>query len=187
MFDIASNNILDWGRLGIFIDEANLYHSQKTLGWKIGYKELKKYLSVGNIVHLRIYMATVEHGMAQQKLLNKLRELDFTIISKNLKRINSARQDFILKGNLDVELALDAHVLKDTFDTFVLFSGDSDFAYLVELLKQVQKRIVVISTGGHVSWELISKSDMYVDLKKIRENIEYIKSANPTDINPQGF
>ncbi len=176
MFNKDEINSNKTGRLGIFIDEANLYYSQKTLGWKIGYEELKNYLSVGTASQLRIYIATVKNGLSQTNLLNKLKNLDFTIISKNLKLIKALNRDLISKGNLDIELALDAYILKDSFDTFVLFSGDSDFAYLVDLLKKEGKKIITFSTKEHISRELITRSDLYVDLRKLRSELEYLTS-----------
>ncbi len=65
MIHSIRNDMLSWGRLGIFIDEANLYHSQKTLGWKIGYKELKNYFAISTASQLRIYIATVKNGLSQ--------------------------------------------------------------------------------------------------------------------------
>jgi len=68
------------------------------------------------------------------------------------------------KANFDVEISVDAVNELKNFDTFVLFSGDSDFAYLLKFLKQNKKQTVVISERGHVSKELIDEADSYFDL-----------------------
>ena len=60
----------------------------------------------------------------------------------------------------------------DSFDTLVLFSGDSDFDYLLKNIQGKGKNTLVISTSHHVSRELIERSHKYVDLKKIKELIE---------------
>jgi uncharacterized LabA/DUF88 family protein len=88
-----------------------------------------------------------------------------------LKFIKNKNGPFLKKGNLDIELALDAYRKKDEYETFVLFSGDSDFEYLLRLLKESEKRIIVISTRKHVSKELLLRADYYLDLKKLTGEI----------------
>ena len=61
------------------------------------------------------------------------------------------------------------------FDTAVLLSGDSDFAPIVKRLKEHNKKIIVMSTKGHISRELIQLSDKYINLKKLRDRIELAK------------
>ena len=62
--------------------------------------------------------------------------------------------------------------MQHKFDTLVLFSGDSDFDYLLKKLKVKGKTLVVISTKYHISKELIESSDKYIDLKKLKELIK---------------
>jgi len=85
--------------------------------------------------------------------------------------IRVGKDKFVPKGNLDIELALDAYRLSDTYDCLLLFSGDSDFAYLIDLLKEKEKRVIVFSTRGHISRELLERAK-YIDLRKLRKFIE---------------
>ena len=75
------------------------------------------------------------------------------------------------KGNIDVDLTIDAVHLRDDYDTFVLLSGDSDFGSLIKYLKAFKKRCIVMSTKGHVSIDLIRQAK-FIDFKKIRTEIE---------------
>jgi uncharacterized LabA/DUF88 family protein len=75
------------------------------------------------------------------------------------------------KGNIDVDLTIDAVHFRDDYDTFVLLSGDSDFESLIKYLKAFKKRCIVMSTKGHVSIELL-KQAKFIDFKKIRKEIE---------------
>lgn len=75
------------------------------------------------------------------------------------------------KGNIDVDLTIDAVHFRDEYDSFVLLSGDSDFESLIKYLKAFGKRCVVMSTKGHVSIELIRQAK-FLDFKKIRAEIE---------------
>lgn len=54
----------------------------------------------------------------------------------------------------------------------MLFSGDSDFDYLLKELKKEGKRVIVVSMKYHVSRELIKRADVYIDLRKIKKLIE---------------
>lgn len=158
------------GRLGIFIDESNVYHSQKTLGWKVDYLKLKNYFnSLGDVCSLYFYTSYLNKNFLQNKRLEKLEKSGFKVVKKQLKFIKNKDGSYLKKGNLDIELAIDAFRFRNEYKTLILFSGDSDFEYLLKLLKKDQKKIVVVSTGGHVSRELIRISDIYLDFKKIKK------------------
>ena len=76
------------------------------------------------------------------------------------------------KANFDVEITLDILKMIEKFDTLVLFSGDSDFDYLIRRLRAKEKKVVVISTKYHISKELIKNSNKYIDIKQMRPLIE---------------
>lgn len=75
------------------------------------------------------------------------------------------------KGNLDIELALDAYINKDQYDIFVLFSGDSDFMYLMNLLKICNKRIIVFSTRKQIAREVL-KNFEFINMSNLRKYLE---------------
>jgi uncharacterized LabA/DUF88 family protein len=126
-------------KIAIFIDEANAYHSQKNLGWQIDYLKLKQYfLKLGEISVLNFYTSFQKENEKQTDFLTKIKEYGYNVFSKKLKIIRNNNL-FIKKGNLDIELALDAYRLKEKYEQFVLFSGDSNFEYLLKLLKKENK------------------------------------------------
>ena len=94
------------------------------------------------------------------------------VAGKAVKFIKISADKKIPKGNLDVELALDAFRLADNYQTLILCSGDSDFAYLIDLLKAKGKRVIVVSTRGHVARELLERAK-YFDLRKLKNYIEF--------------
>lgn len=53
------------------------------------------------------------------------------------------------------------------FDIAVLFSGDSDFEYLVKLLHKQGKKLYVYSSKKTLSWELKLSADKYFLLENI--------------------
>lgn len=161
------------GKTSVFIDAANILYSQKTLGWRIDYQKLKNYLMrESEVVTLNYYTGKVGSLDKQLKFIQKLQSIGYKVISKELKLIKLSDNKFLQKGNLDIELALDAFRIKDEYDTLLLFSGDSDFSYLLDLLKLEGKRVIVFSTRKHISIDLLKRAK-YVDLKKIRKEIEY--------------
>ncbi len=103
-----------------------------------------------------------------------LKNNGFTLITKPLKVIKTeeVEEANVRKADFDVEIAVDTMKMIDDFDTLVLFSGDSDFDYLLKNIQRKGKNTLVISTSHHVSRELIERSHKYIDLKKLRELIE---------------
>jgi uncharacterized LabA/DUF88 family protein len=80
-----------------------------------------------------------------------------------------------IKGNMDIELAVDAMRLADNLDHVVLFSGDGDFRSLVEALQQKGRRVSVVSTlvsrPPMVADELRRQADQFIDLSELRAEV----------------
>jgi len=161
------------GRILVAIDAANLESSVRDLGWWIDYIKLRNLFNGNKLIQIRNYC--VHHGTDNQNnFFTFLKKNGFVLITKPLKIIKQRdmKKDDLRKANFDVEIAVDVMEMADRFDTLVLFSGDSDFDYLIKILKGKSKRIVVISTKYHISKELIESGSKYIDLKKLREEIK---------------
>ena len=160
----------------VFIDAANIIYSQKTLGWKVDYEKLIKYFkdncNLGKIIY---YTAYDPDNQKQKRFLDKLEIIGIKVRKKPLKLISetNADEEYIKKGNLDVELTIDVIEDKDKYNTIILMSGDSDFAELIKHLRKYNKESIVISAKGHISIELIQKSRKYINLGKLRNKLEY--------------
>jgi len=168
-------SLFDWKNLRrvlVCIDAANLENSVKDLGWWVDYRRLwtvfKRNTRLVEIRHYCVRFGNKRHD----SFLTFLKKVGIKLITKPLKII---KEEDILKGdirkaNFDVEIATDALELADSYDTLILFSGDSDFEYLLKFLKSKKGRsVVVVSTKHHVSRELISSCDFYLDLKKLKK------------------
>ena len=152
----------------VFIDAANVIYSLKDLGWKIDYKKVQKFFRTKtNLVDIYFYIAYFDEDVGKKSLLEMLSRKGFKIRSKEVKEIKTA-DGIIHKGNCDVELTMDAMSLVRSFDTTIMMSGDSDFAPLIIFLKSQGKKVITVSTRGHISKELIEVSDsfLYFDLFK---------------------
>jgi len=161
------------GKILVIIDAANLESSVKSLKWWIDYTKLRNLFNDSRLVEIRNYC--VHHGTDNQNnFFTFLKQNGFTLITKPLKII---KQEDILRGdirkaNFDVEIAIDVIEMISLFDTLILFSGDSDFDYLIKKLRTKNKRIIVISAKYHISKELILSSSKYIDLKKLKTLIK---------------
>jgi len=159
------------GRIFVFIDAANVLYSQKTLGWKIDYQKLKQYLlQEGDLRGLYFYTGKMSDYDKQVKFLKKMKQYGYDVKAKDVKFIKVEENIYERKGNLDVELVIDVLKNIDNFDTCILMSGDSDFAPLVDEIKMKGKLVVVLSTKGHISKELIERAK-YINLKKLKQQI----------------
>ena len=81
----------------------------------------------------------------------------------------------IPKSNFDVEISVDAIRLLDRYDTFCLFSGDSDFAKLAQFLKRKGKKIIIFASG-QIFHTLKETADLYINAQQIKINIADIKN-----------
>jgi len=140
----SSNN-----KLALFIDGANLYATAKTLGFDIDYKRLlREFQSRGNLVRAFYYTAIIEDQeySSIRPLIDWLDYNGYTVVTKATKEFIDASGRRKVKGNMDIELAVDAMELAGHVDQIVLFSGDGDFRSLVEAVQRRGVRVTVIST-----------------------------------------
>jgi len=160
------------GKVYVFIDAENVFYAQRTLGWKISYEKLMEYFKkeCGNDVKCFVYSGKDEHNTRQLKFLDMLDINGYIVRTKVVKKIKNHEGGYKWKNNLDIELAFEMVDTKDKYDTAILVSGDSDFATPIDRIKQAGKRIIVMSTRGHIARELLERAK-FLDLRKIKEEI----------------
>jgi uncharacterized LabA/DUF88 family protein len=161
-------------RIALFIDGANLYATTKTLGFDIDYKRLlKEYQGRGNLVRAFYYTALVEDQeySSIRPLIDWLDYNGYRVVTKPTKEFVDSTGRRKVKGNMDIELAIDALELAPYIDEMVLFSGDGDFRSLVEALQRRGVRVSVVSTISTqppmVADELRRQADEFVDLSTL--------------------
>lgn len=161
-------------RAVVFIDGANVFYTQKHLGWSVDWKKVKGLLAENyELTEIRYYTGIKNHDEKMKRFLNWLRKIKFKTITKPLKIIKDQADKTIYKSNCDVEMAVDIILSVNDFDVLVLFSGDSDFVYLIKVLQgQFQKKAVVYSSRKTVSWELKLAANKYFFLEDIKRQIK---------------
>ncbi len=99
--------------------------------------------------------------------------LGFEVRKKKLKRIKIINDDLgesiKEKGDMDVEITVDAMYHIDKYDTAIFFSGDSDFLPLINHLKNNKKKIYILSSRNNISEELRTSGHGYCDVLDIED------------------
>ncbi|MBV9066351.1 MAG: NYN domain-containing protein [Methylobacteriaceae bacterium] len=158
-------------RIALFIDGANLYATAKSLGFDIDYKRLlREFQSKGKLIRAFYYTALVEEQeySSIRPLIDWLDYNGYAVVTKPTKEFVDSMGRRKVKGNMDIELAVDAMEMAEHLDEIVLFSGDGDFRSLVEALQRKGVRVSVVSTittqPPMVADELRRQADEFVDL-----------------------
>src|SRR5450432_3288121 len=131
-------------KIALFIDGANLYATSKSLGFDIDYRRLlQEFQSKGYLLRAYYYTALAEDQeySSIRPLIDWLDYNGYTVVTKPTKEFVDATGRRKIKGNMDIELAVDAMRLAESLDHIVLFSGDGDFRSLVGALQQMGKRV----------------------------------------------
>ena len=165
-------------RIALFVDGANLYATAKALGFDIDYRRmLKLFRSSAHLVRALYYTAIAEDQeySSIRPLIDWLDYNGYSMVTKPIKEFTDGTGRRKIKGNMDIELAVDAMQLADSLDHIVLFSGDGDFRSLVEALQAKGKRVSVVSTldtnPPMVADELRRQADQFIDLADIEDMI----------------
>ncbi len=160
-------------RIALFIDAANIFYSQKTLGWKIDYEKFLVYWQKkGRISGVYFYTAVISTNKRQLGFFQALKKIGYTVITREVKIIHDKKnKKRVQKGNFDVKLAIDLVIKAEEFDIAVLASGDSDFEPVVEYLRSIKKKVIVVSARGHIARELVRKANKYIPLEKLKRDI----------------
>ena len=136
-------------RIALFIDGANLYASAKALGFDIDYKRLlKEFQAKGRLIRAFYYTALVDDQeySSIRPLVDWLDYNGYSVVTKPTKEFVDSTGRRKVKGNMDIELAVDAMEMAEHVDLLVLFSGDGDFRSLVEAIQRKGVRVAVVST-----------------------------------------
>ena len=166
-------------RIALFIDGANLYSAARSLSFDIDYKRLREHFaSQSHVIRMMYYTALIEDQEYSpiRPLVDWLDYNGFTMVTKPTKEFTDATGRRKIKGNMDIELAVDLMEMAPHLDHIVLFSGDGDFRRLVEAVQRKGTRVTVVSTVESnppmVADELRRQADDFIDLRDLQELIE---------------
>ena len=161
-------------KTALFIDGANLYSASRHLGFDVDYRSMLAYFQrQTNVVRAYYYSALLdtEEYSPLRPLTDWLAYNGYNLVTKTAREFVDANGRRRIKGNMDVELAVDMMELAPRIDHAVLFSGDSDFRRLVEAVQRQGVRVSVVSSvrtsPPMVGDELRRQADCFVELADI--------------------
>ena len=165
-------------RIALFIDGANLYATAKSLAFDIDYKRLLKHFQEQcHLIRAFYYTALVEDQEYSplRPLVDWLDYNGYTVVTKATKEFIDASGRRKVKGNMDIELAVDAMEMAEQIDEMVLFSGDGDYRRLVEAIQRRGVRVTVGSTissqPSMIADDLRRQADAFTDLLTLKPHI----------------
>ena len=165
-------------RVALFIDGANLYATARALSFDVDYKRLLElFAQECHLVRAFYYTALVEDQEYSpiRPLIDWLDYNGYTMVTKPTKEFTDASGRRKIKGNMDIELAVDVMEMAEHINHVVIFSGDGDFRSLVEAVQRKGVRCTVVSTVRSqppmVADELRRQADHFVDIADIEDKI----------------
>ena len=165
-------------RIALFIDGANLYAAARSLNFDIDYRRmLQLFATKGRLVRAFYYTALSEHEDYSpiRPLVDWLDYNGYTMVTKPVKEYTDSLGRRKVKGNMDIELAIDVLEMSDNLDHVFIFSGDGDFRRLVESVQKKGVRVSVVSTMKSnppmVADELRRAADNFVELADLAEHV----------------
>ena len=174
-------------KIAIFIDGANLYAAARGLGFDIDYKRLLDlFASKGRLIRAFYYTALIEDQEYSplRPLVDWLDYNGYTMVTKPTKEYTDAMGRRKIKGNMDIELAIDMLDMAQYLDHAVLFSGDGDFRRLVEAVQRRGVRVSVVSTlrsqPPMVADDLRRQADTFIELQDLASQIMRVRDENRT-------
>ena len=165
-------------KVGLFIDGSNLYSAARALGFDIDYKRLLDLFGTkGRLIRAFYYTALLDEQEYSpiRPLVDWLDYNGYTMVTKPTKEYTDAAGRRKIKGNMDIELAIDVMEMAQYLDHIVLFSGDGDFRRLVEAVQRKGVRVTIVSTVRSVppmvADELRRQADNFVELHDLAPSI----------------
>jgi uncharacterized LabA/DUF88 family protein len=165
-------------RLALFIDGSNLYAAARALGFDIDYKLLRQeFMRRGKLLRAFYYTALLENDEYSpiRPLVDWLHYNGYSMVTKPAKEFTDSLGRRKVKGNMDIELAVDAMELAPYLDHAVIFSCDGDFRPLIEALQRKGVRVSVVSTirsqPPMIADELRRQADNFIELDELRDVI----------------
>jgi uncharacterized LabA/DUF88 family protein len=165
-------------RVALFIDGANLYATAKALGFDIDYKRLLGFFRKRSRLIRAIYYTALLDDAEYSPIRPLIDWLDYNgyrVVTKPAKEYTDAMGRRKVKGNMDIELAIDVMQLAENLDHIVIFSGDGDFRSLVAAVQAKGRRVSVVSTLATrppmVADDLRRQTDQFIELAELRDEI----------------
>ena len=149
-------------RVGVFIDVQNMYYAARQLKGKLDFDALLQ----ACVLDRRLIQATAyvveSKEIDQSGFIAMLQQRAIEVRRKTLK----VRSDGSMKGDWDMEMALDVLDMAPKLDVVVLVSGDGDFTSLVKRVKGIGPRVEVVAFPRNTAKSLLEAADRFHPLDR---------------------
>lgn len=165
---VIRNNIINTST-AIFIDGGWLYATTKRINKNVDYAKffhilMKKF---GAKTKIYYYGAIDPASKQQERFYMSLKKLGYIIHCIKLRKVG----DRVISGGLDISLAVDAMRILPSLKNFVLVSGDSDFASLLQQARQAKVNTYVIALPLSTGYLLRQVTNTFLNLETL--TVEY--------------
>jgi uncharacterized LabA/DUF88 family protein len=158
----ASRKKGDLERVGVFIDVQNMYYAARQLKGKLDFDALL----AASVLDRRLIQATAyvveSKEIDQSGFIAMLQQRAIEVRRKTLK----VRSDGSMKGDWDMEMALDILDMAPKLDVVVLVSGDGDFTSLVKRVKGMGPKVEVVAFPRNTAKSLLEAADRFHPLDR---------------------
>ncbi|MEK9801630.1 MAG: NYN domain-containing protein [Alphaproteobacteria bacterium] len=175
-------------RTALFIDGSNFYAAARALGMDIDYAKMRQYFATdAKLLRAYYYTALPEDNdfSPLRPLIDWLDYNGYAVVSKLTREFTDPETGKRrVKGNMDMEIALDMLKLAPHIDHAILFSGDGDFCRLLEDVQGMGVRVSVVSstktTPPMAADTLRRMADDFIEMESIREHITRVPRQRST-------
>ena len=178
----------------LFIDGSNFYAAARTLGMDIDYARMRAYFAQNaHLIRAYYYTALPEDQEYSpiRPLVDWLDYNGFTMVTKPTKEFTDSHGRRKIKGDMDIELAIDMLEMAPHLDHVILFSGDGDFRRLVEVVQRKGVRVSVVSTVKSnppmIADELRRQADDFIELQDLAKEISRAHQSQPESVEDDGL
>lgn len=196
-----------YGNIYVFIDFSNVRHWAKSFWPEENRKYFRKEIDIQKLAglcdlikpaakffyygHFHLFRALPSDHPLNRKhyqsifRIDKARKSGFTVRTKEIKEIDSVDDagrfvGRINKCNFDIEIAMDMLLKIEKYNTVLLWSGDSDFHFLLQYLQSKHKKIVTICARKFASDELRRYSDLFIPADPFKELLIFDRAQKNT-------
>ena len=166
-------------RTVLFIDGSNFYAAARSLGMDIDYARMRAHFAHNARLIRACYYTALPEDQEYSPLRPLIDWLDYngySVVSKLTREFTDPETGKRrVKGNMDMEIALDMLRLAPKIEHAILFSGDGDFCRLLEDVQGMGVRVTVVSTTKTsppmAADSLRRMADEFIEMEDLREFI----------------
>lgn len=155
----------------VFIDASNIIYGCKSQGWKMDFKKLIKYLKERYEAKKVFYLAGLDpENKKQLGFYEKLQEFGYKLRMVPLKTFGDGSK----KGDVDSRMTFEIMQHYDKYDRAVVLTGDGDYFWVLNHLKENDKKIKILSFPERTAKELKQLVGAnFANLGNLRHKLEF--------------